>query len=50
MIRKKKKKKKEGDSEKKKGGGGGKIHPFHLPWIRAWKENLDFNAVRTVSR
>ena len=30
-------KKKEGGPEKKKGGGGGvKIHPFHLPWIRAW--------------
>ena len=27
-----KKKKKEGGSEK----GGVKIHPFHLPWIRAW--------------
>jgi len=26
------KKKKEGGSEK----GGVKIHPFHLPWIRAW--------------
>ena len=21
---------------RKKGGGGVKIHPFHLPWIRAW--------------
>ena len=32
-----KKKKKEGDSEKGgRGGGGVKIHPFHLPWIRAW--------------
>ena len=27
-----KKRKKEGASEK----GGVKIHPFHLPWIRAW--------------
>ena len=29
-----KKTKKEGGSEK--GRGGVKIHPFHLPWIRAW--------------
>ena len=35
LIRKKEKeRKKEGGSEKG-GGGGGKIHPFHLPWIRA---------------
>ena len=31
-IRKKEKKK----GAQKKGGGGVKIHPFHLPWIRAW--------------
>ena len=31
----KKKKKKEGGLRKRKGGGGVKIHPFHLPWIRA---------------
>ena len=30
-----KEKKKEGSSEKKGAGGGVKIHPFHLPWIRA---------------
>ena len=29
------KKKKEGGSEKG-GGMGVKIHPLHLPWIRAW--------------
>ena len=33
---KKRKKKEEGGSEKGEVGGGGvKIHPFHLPWIRA---------------
>ena len=35
--KKKKKRKKEGGSEKGGGGGGGvNVHPFHLPWIRAW--------------
>ena len=33
-LRDKKKKGKKG-AQKKKGGGGVKIHPFHLPWIRA---------------
>ena len=42
-IRKKKKKKK-GGSEKGGGEGGVKIHPFHLPWIRAW-----FVTNKTVS-
>ena len=41
-----KEKKKEGGSEKK--GGGVKIHPFHLPWIRAcpvfkYEQNLQPN-------
>ena len=31
--------KKEGGSEK--GGGGVKIHPFHLPWIRASQFNAE---------
>ena len=28
--------KKERRGLRKKGGGGVKIHPLHLPWIRAW--------------
>jgi len=28
----------------RKRGGGGKIHPFHLPWIRAWRYVFDSRA------
>ena len=36
MIRKKKKERRGLRKKKGRGGGGGvKIHPFHLPWIRA---------------
>ena len=34
-LRDKEKKRKKGAQKK----GGVKIHPFHLPWIRAWKGN-----------
>ena len=40
---KKKKKKRKKEAQKK---GGVKIHPFHLPWIRAWLGST-FVYVRT---
>ena len=46
-LRDKKKKKIKGAQKRGGGGGGGggvKIHPFHLPWIRAW-----FVTNKTVS-
>ena len=45
-IRKKRKRKK--GLRKRWRGGGVKIHPFHLPWIRAWDSFIKWTRVLFV--